>query len=246
MKTFTYLTLTSFIITSLFLSSCSPVHVINPHNVPGFTQEKETRISGGISVQNYILGVGAHLNFAHSFTDKFAFIAGGSTVQTGWSNIYYANIGLGYYKPLNTNMVFENYIGYGNGRSKDDQTKEYRQLKTRYASVFNQSSITIRSENSTLEGVFSLRLSKIHHYNIVDHYVYATNDTNALLKNPDTFLIEPSFILRAGANDLKFETYMNLLALVSNRNNENYGYFSKIAIGTGLVYSFKPIDKTKM
>ena len=229
--------------TALLLSNCSPAHVMNPHNVPGFTQAKETKISGSISNQDIFIGIAGHLNFAYSFSDKFAFIGGGSLAQTGWSTMYYSNIGLGYYKPFQTNMVFENYLGYGNGSTKDNLARDYRHFKARYTSVFNQSSLTIRNENGTLEGVLSLRLSNIHHYDIVDYYVYDDNQTNLLVTNPDTFLIEPSFILRAGVTELKFEAYLNFLTPISNREQETYGYFSRTAMGIGLVYSFKPKEE---
>ena len=235
MKTYTYLISTSFI-TILLLMSCSPAHVINPHNVPGFTQAKETKISGSFSAQDLIIGEAGHINFAHSFTDKFAFIGGGSVAQTDWSKMHYANIGLGYYRPLHKDMVFENYIGYGYGSVRDDKARDHSFFYARYSSVFNQSSLTIRSNNE-LEVVLSWRLSNIHHYNIIDYEGYHNQ-----INNPNTFIIEPGFILRAG-DDLKFEAYLNFLNPISNKSKENYGYFSREAVGLGLVYSFKPIDK---
>ncbi len=239
----TYKLLILLFTTTLLLNSCSPAHVLNPHNVPGFTQAKETKISGSISSQDMIIGVAGHINFAHSFSDKFAFIGGGSVLQTASSNIHYGNIGLGYYKAFQTNMVFENYLGYGNGSTRNNLGNQYRFFKARYSSVFNQSSLTIHNENNTLEGVFSFRLSNLHHYNFVNYYGYDNNQANLLEKNPNTFLKELGFIFRAGTTEVKFEVYLNTLNTTNNIVQETYGHFSRVAMGVGLVYALKPIEK---
>jgi len=250
MKKFTFLSL----ILSVFLfSSCASIYIMSPQNVPGFKEAKETKMTANISIQHEDIlscGFNSSLSIAHSFTDKFAFIGGGSFLRgRNDSSGFYANIGLGYFKGFNNNFVFENYIGYGNGGTTGDFINTYPNFfRLRYHSLFNQASVTFKSPNKWFETAISLKFSQINHYKANNPSLYY----EILHMEPISYLIEPSLIMRFGNESVKMEVFATILHTFNNTYkavNETYHntkkpfpYFSS---GIGIVYKItKQKDKS--
>ena len=112
----------NFVFLILLFFSCSPIYYApNAHNVPIFTEKNQGNFSGGIVNYGFseptgdLGGTGLVAQTAFSFSNHFA-VQGNCMFSAGLSsNVNYFDGALGYYKPINDELVFEIYTGVGGG-----------------------------------------------------------------------------------------------------------------------------------
>jgi hypothetical protein len=230
-----YRTLFSVLILAVFLSSCSSsIYFLNPHNVSGFEKANEMGASAGIYVQEGAK-TNAHLSLSYAVTDHFAVMGSMGYMSKNVLSLVsgsYSDIGFGYYKKLRYNIVFESYMGYGYGTLNN---YEFYESQAKYHKYFNQSSLTLKSNDHFFESVISLRTSglRTNLYNLNEgELVYY----DPIIKDPNSYLIEPSIALRYGFSDFKVEFFIIRSIDLTHKSK---AVFSQNSAGISFVYLMK-------
>jgi hypothetical protein len=228
---------------SLLFSNCSKtIYIVNQQNIPSFEKEKEFKASASLGMQGEV-GIGGNLNMAYAIDNKFATIAGASFLSEGIflkTNGFYSYLGIGYYKSLNRQFVFESYMGYGHGNIKNnayDNTRLFNHIS--YHNFFNQSSITYKSSDNIFELAFSLRTNQVlSRFNVLNEYdleVY-----KSIIYDPNSILLEPNLTFRVGFDIIKVEVFISRVIDIKYNNNS---VFPQESIGVGLVFFLNPNEK---
>lgn len=233
-------------LTVLLLSSCSSIYMPNVPATPMFREAGEIYVGGHFNAKGNVSG-----NLGVAVTENIAIIANGSTVNTGGSsNDYFrqwlAEGGVGYYTNLGKDkrQVFETYVGYGVGNTKDFKQRasvygyeliEAREmnfdkifLQVNYSST-RKKKINIFGDKKELNYGTAIRLSRIGMKDfIID---------NVPLANEENFFIEPLFFTRMQlVNGLQVQ-YTNGFNIGLNTNE--YLKAGNSVFTLGLVYTFR-------
>lgn len=208
------------------LQSCEIMYYPNMQNVPLFKEKKEIKVTGSIS----------NLQAAYSVTDHIGVLANAQFGMNEWSadgitfnqnndlvdadykftssrNFYEA--GIGYFKPVSTNGIFEIYGGAGMGFVKfGRESKEESTGVVLNNYFFNANSTrffiqpNIGYTNEVVDIAFSSRISGMKFSNIKTDFSEQTLIDNELksVNKPLFLFIEPAITVRAGWKYVKFHT----------------------------------------
>lgn len=218
----------------VFSSCVHPVYLINQHNVPGFTEAKQSNIT--LTYDEQFAPNALSLNLSYAIDKQFAVIGSADLIGKGVFNALsdgsvsgsYLDIGLGYYKRINgSQFIFENYLGYGNAFIKTEFTeitsidggKYETNSRMRYHKFFNQTSVLYRSDNKNFEMALALRLAQVNHYDIQHDFIqYDDTELNQMIKlqiHPNAFFIEPYFMFSIGSERIKYMSFISVSQPIS-------------------------------
>lgn len=247
-----------------FYSCAHTIHYGNVQNVPAFKEADETQVSVGFGTQFSVSGL--YATGAYSLNDYLGVIAssnyifseGGSQEnQTDHKrNGFYGDLGFGFYKPMGSHFIFENYLGYGHGSIsnnvnyvetmyEEDPPEEYEIpvhefSKFKYHKIFNQTSITFFSNNDVFEASYSMRFSQLR-YHYIDAQMFNSNtqmydmgEFDDLLARPNYFIMESQFTTRYKFYNFKVEGYVGYALPV----HENTNRFFNFNFGFRYIYTF--------
>lgn len=202
---------------AFFLMQCKPVYYIpNTQNVPAISSKSETVIAlasgdghgelqfaGGISKQ-WAVQANGHLIFPERSNDENAVtepIVSGGFLESG----------LGYYKLIDENLLFEVYGLAGWGRIKNDSEQSRLDfpgtkgiITTDFIRTAIQPSITFLKSNWSASA--SARMARLQYLNTAGDLVYENLDQKKYLEDhATTFLFEPALTIRAGFDPIRFQ-----------------------------------------
>lgn len=234
------------------LASCShTVYMGNIQNIPVFKEEQELQVSTGIGTQVSISSI--FVTGAYSINSYLGVIGSANYIFNGnkeykHTNGFYGDLGIGFYKPIGNNFIFENYLGYGHGllsnKLKDNYDYEYSKFK--YHKFFNQSSISFFSEDNFFESSFSIRLSHVRYHYIDaevfnnDTQMYDTGEFEDLLAHPNHFFVETQLTNRINFSNFKLEAYLGSTFPKEEFSNR----FLNINLGLRYIYTI-PLHSKK-
>ena len=215
------------------LSSCNVAYIPNKHNTPLMEEKGDASVS--ISTTN--------LQGAYAFSDHMAAITNFYFRENNWENVpdtinsktldYQANRflaegGLGYFKKLGNEGVFEIYAGGGIGNLGFEQSKYNPPLDQKYHAKMSKAFIQpdIGFQTKYFDLVFSSRFTYLGFSN-VDTTNYNTRGLKEdnlynLDKNPYIFL-EPALTLKFG---YKFINAYTQAIVATKLNPERINYRS--------------------
>lgn len=228
-----------------FLVGCHSIYMPNVPATPMLREAGEVYVGGHFNVQGNISG-----NLALALTDNVGLVANASTVNTGANNNDYfrqwlAEGGLGYFTRIGKDQrqVFEVYMGYGIGNTKDFKQRAsvmgYELVEAREMDFdkifvqFNYSStrkkkINIFGDRKELNYGTAIRLSRVGMQKFAVDGVSVTGEEN--------FFIEPLFFTRMQlVNGLQLQ-YTNGFNIGLNKNE--YLKAGNSVFTLGLVYTF--------
>lgn len=213
----------------IYLNSCAPLYVPNVVNTPMLSQKDDLNaaINFGFS--------GTDIQSAYAVTDNIGIMVNGSFMnQVSDSSINYhrhifAEVGLGYFKPLGRFGLFEVYGGYGLGRINSYQSSAgFSSYADTYVNrFFIQPAIGFKSDYFELS--FAPRT--------VRAFVTQGN------VNKTGFFIEPTILLKAGAPMIKFITQFGLSYMI-NESSTSFLY-QPFIFSFGLQYSLRNVASEK-
>lgn len=233
------LTLTGIV---AFFSACSPKYYSpDTQNVPLISAkgEKQLTFSGNGNLIEFQGAIGLSDKLAIKANGSF-FIPRDEDNGNGGSGRL-IEIGAGYFKPVNQNLVFETYgiIGFGSVKNhfESDGSANPQTLGDISANVLRygiQPNFGYKSKN--FEAAISSRIVNLNYSNVKGSLVYqGNNQTTYLEDNKSNFLIEPALTLRAGFEKLKFQAQIGHSFNLSNGDfRQDKDYFT-----IGINYRFK-------
>jgi hypothetical protein len=224
-----------FLIMFTFISSgCHLLYLPNQINAPILTDKGDFsgNLSTGLSNFNFqtafspMQNAGLMLNYAGGKTSGYENSANTNTYN-------FAELGVGYYSPLASNLLFDVYSGFGLGEAYtyDDSFDPQILVSGKYSRLFIQPSLTI-SASDAFDANFALRpvlvfMNKTTGYNTT---TYST-----------TLFIEPVITLKYG---WKYIKVINQLGLSFPATMVGYG-FNPIIFSVGLNFELRSNWRSK-
>lgn len=197
---------------SLAICSCSPTfYMPNTQNVPLHTAKGQTNISGAGN------GDMVDLQLSHAVGENFAVMLNGTLVpeQTNVNGNggkgAFAEIGGGYFKPLENNFLFEVYGMAGFGSMKNINTSQVAQYPATtgiFESSINRLAIqpALGYTSKYFSAAISSRFANAKYMNPKGSMVW--NDIDQIQRFTDKsnyFMIEPALTLRGGLEKVKIQ-----------------------------------------
>jgi hypothetical protein len=205
-----FLLLLTFLV--LFFSNCTHYYYApNMHNVPMLKEKNDSRVIMAQSNGGEISST--EIQAAYAITDKiglmgnamFARSKPGDAANPNRGSGTLAEIGVGYYKPLKKQFVFETYAGLGGAGIRNTFSNGLT-IKTTAIRLFVQPEIgySMKYFDAILSTrVCGVNLSKPGTYSGLD----STNTANLdyLSAHPFSLLVEPAITLRGGWGPMKVQ-----------------------------------------
>lgn len=207
----------AILILPVLLCGCYPIYYASSaHNVPLLQEKHEVRISGGVTMTEYLAG--PELQVAYAATQNLGLIASGTYLAPGDNSSgygYQAELGAGYFKPFHKWGVAEVYAGTALAKVVNAGYPD--PLELHFIKPFIQPALGFSSPY--LDMAFSPRIAWVH-YNepfvldyevlrnangqyLVDANGYA--QINVLKEKQTFFAFEPGFTVRGGWKFIKLQ-----------------------------------------
>lgn len=213
---------------SLVSSSCHLLYLPNQVNVPMLTDKND--ISGNISLG--LSNVNVQTAFSPiKYVGFMANYAGGKISNSDNSSITnsynFFEFGVGYYKSVTKNMLFDIWGGYGigNARTYDDIWDVATTINGKYFRIFIQPSITI-SASEAFDANLAIRPVIV--------FMEKTTSSSAPTRSSKTFM-EPVLTLKYGWKYIKI---INQLGLSLPTSNLDYDY-NPLILSVGVNFQLK-------
>lgn len=208
---------------ALILASCSPkFYSPNTHNVPLISEQGETNLS--------VTGNANQVEFqgAYGVTDGFAIQASGgvfipSDLDNGdGGSGNFGEIGLGYFKPITENWIFEAYglAGYGTLENHFPSSIENNPGTTGKisANIFRfgvQPNFGYKSKH--FSAAVSSRFVNVSYNQVNGSFIFENKDQEDYLNaNSSNFMIEPALTIRGGFERFKLQVQYGYSINVTN------------------------------
>lgn len=224
------------------LYSCSPKYYIpNTQNVPFLTEKGETNLTvAGNANQVEVQGAYAITNGLAVKANGGLFIPSDEDNGNGGSGKF-VELGLGYFKPLEHNFVFEAYgiAGIGSVENHFPSTvADYPQTSGEISATVMryglQTNFGYKRKHFT--GGLSSRFVHLNYSNIDGNLIFDnTEQTEYLRDNRSHFLIEPALTIRAGFEKFKLQAQYGYSFNLSNSEFKQDNAF----VTLGLNFNFK-------
>ncbi|MBA2610485.1 MAG: hypothetical protein H0U95_00845 [Bacteroidetes bacterium] len=225
----------SAIIAFIFNSCTTQTYVSNAANVPLLKEKGEVHIN---ITQNDLQG-------AFALGKNFAVIANGFYMNYRTGDTYkhsglLGEAGIGYFTPLNTNFIFEGYVGGGAGRVSKQQTFNDNNNNS-YTANFNANAIKmfiqpdIGYKTRFFDAIISSRISTVK-YTSFSQQNYSEQDLkndyldNNQLTGPVFMFAEPAITLRGGYKFLKIQLQYGQTINMTPHNIKQANNFSSLGI----------------
>lgn len=232
--------LTIILLLAFLIVGCMPCYYTpNVQNVPMFNARNQANATVGYRFGLYSRGW--DIQSAYSLTDHIGIMANynhfGATYnesEDGWVAVEDGNFrgnlfefGLGYYRPIPGDFIFEAYggAGWGNITNEFSDYLSHLESEVKYNRYFIQPAIGWRHSNINL--AFSTRFCAINytHYTLQDpQNQYDMFELMGVDHNP-CWMLEPAFTFRGGGKVVKFQTQIGL-SFELNNEEVNYDPFS--------------------
>lgn len=208
---------------ALILASCSPkFYSPNTHNVPLISEQGETNLSLSGNVNQ------VEFQGAYGVTDGFAFQANGgvfipSDLDNGdGGSGNFGEIGLGYFKPITENWIFEAYglAGYGTLENHFPSSIENNPGTTGKisANIFRfgvQPNFGYKSKH--FSAAVSSRFVNVSYNQVNGSFIFENKDQEDYLNaNSSNFMIEPALTIRGGFERFKLQVQYGYSINVTN------------------------------
>jgi len=202
--------------------ACSPLYMPNRQNMPLLTKKNEFQGSVSYGVD------GANVQGSYAFDEHFAGMINAEMGKnkatnfdgdpTGWNKQKFAEIGLGYFKPLGSNGAAEIFAGYGTGKSSVLEYSDYAanpdfRRNGTFQRFFIQPNVGFHSK--VFEAGFGLRTVFVHYDRIV-------SSTSSHQGKSTFVLVEPAATLRLGWENVKLSWQMGLSLPAYNGSELDY------------------------
>ncbi|MGE5357250.1 MAG: hypothetical protein ACM3PT_13545 [Deltaproteobacteria bacterium] len=190
-----------------FFQSCSSLYIPPAINTPLFSEKGE--FQAGISVGQLY---SSDINLSYSFTNNLGVIMNAnycryrSKLINDYYRFYAGDIGLGYYRKFNRNMVFEAFGGYGVGHIEGKDLGFNDDIKSPTNKFYFYP--TFGHYSDFFDSAFSLRFISFS-YNYSDKY---RND----------FFVEPIVTTKLGYKNIKFTVQIGYSFLMNNNPDLYY------------------------
>jgi len=224
---------------ALFTSCNTTLYVPNAVNAPLLKEKNEIKASIGFNNFQAAYGITQNVGvIANAYWDDFKadVTTNGVTTKTNnKGNLY--EIGLGYFKPLSQNVVFETYVGGGLGKidfSNGQQEQYYDVDATKF---FIQPAVGYVSKMFDL--AFTPRFSavKYNHLN-VSGYTQAELDQEYLNKKDvegkTWMFLEPAITARVGFKYVKLQAQVGFASKLTSGDLKYESRFSSLGISVNL------------
>lgn len=244
----------------LALTGCSHYYYApNAANIPLFKEKNNFELKGGYSADYYEgadiqmaysvsknLGVMVNSFFAEKTEDvQESIFNSASHKESGKGS--YIETGLGYYKTIGKHnvWVFETYGGAGIGGEK--HLYQYSQSATLHLTkYFIQPSFGYNSKKETFQVAISSRFSSLNLKVKSDNLSIESNETeignlDQIVSHPNSFLWEPSLMIAAGGEHVKF--YFQITT--SNNLNNSYLFMDEGNVSLGMKLKFDTQSQRK-
>jgi hypothetical protein len=223
-------------VATLCLNSCTTqMYVSNAVNAPLLKQRSEVQLTVTQNDVQAAIGIGRH----------FGIMANGFYKNYRDDNNYrhtgvMGEAAIGYYKPMEHNLVFETFAGFGMGNiykqqqfTNTDNTTYMGKFNADAAKVFLQPDFGYKS--SRFDIVLSSRFSFVN-YNKFKPENYPVDELkkdyldNNNLTGPTFIFAEPALTVRAGYKYIKVQAQFGLTANLTGHNIRHPDNFSSIGI----------------
>ena len=224
------------------VASCSPKYYIpNTQNVPLISERGETNL--------VLSGNGNQVEFqgAHGISEKLAIKANGglfipSNLDNGnGGSGNFIELGLGYYKPIASNFVFETYAIVGMGSFENHMPStiaDYPLTKGDISGTILRYGIqpNFGFKSKYFSAAVSSRIVNLTYSDIKGDLMFENVNQPAYLKsNASNLLIEPAFTLKGGFEKLKLQLQIGYSLNLTNENfRQDNTFFT-----AGLNFNFK-------
>lgn len=192
----------------------------NTPNAPLLTEKGEVRLNTMYTYGGDTDIEGGELQFAYAFRDKWGFIFSGISAgveeNTGdyveKGNGIYAEAGVGHFKRIDRNWMFECYGGLGTGSANNDYGLGDRS-KVAFNKLFIQPAIALKTKH--FEFAFITRFNAVN-WKVKEERIKSSDNEEAKndmmrIRNKSTFFaFEPGLIFRAGGENFKVQTGFTL------------------------------------
>ena len=207
----------------IMLSGCSHYYYVSSiQNVPLFKEKNEFHLAGSYAQGDE--SESGEVQTAYSITNHLGIMANyqktriGSLEKEDYMSGRNYDIGLGYFRPIGKDAVFEVYSGYGRNKQHHAySTSNYNSVTGTYDYI-SDGDAYLKYRRYYIQPSFGLgfdyfdvaasfRLSRIR-YNYVDYdVVYHEEDIQILnmLPQKSHFMLEPAITLRTGWKYFKFQ-----------------------------------------
>lgn len=172
-----------------FHYSCTPVYIPTAVNTPLFSEKGEFQAGGSSSLFS-----STDFHTSYSLTNNLGVIGNGSYFSFGnllndsHFKSYFFDIGLGYYKKIDRNSVFETFAGCGAGRIEGDFIFNEHNIKLSPKKFYIYP--TLGHFSKYFDSAFSMRFLSYH------YFFYNSNNID--------FFVEPVATGKIGYKNLKF------------------------------------------
>lgn len=232
-----------FLATTLLLAvACSPKYYVpNTQNVPIISERGQTNLS--------VAGNGNQVEFqgAYGLNDALALQVNGALMRPkdddngngGSGNLFEG--GLGYYRNINSNFVFDTYGLIGVGKMENDFPSSVTtypgttgKISASMLRLGLQPSISFRQQYFSISG--SVRVSSLTFSKVEGSLTFEDVDQVAYLRdNESNVLVEPALTIRGGLEKLKLQLQ---LAKSFNLSNSDFKQDDTL-LSLGLNFNFR-------
>ncbi len=146
---------------------------------------------------------------------------------------------IGYYKDLGDKTVMEIYSGYGKFNNYSDFEASYSDNYTAYTSKYNIyfSQFNIGKMKEYFDYGLGIKAGLVKSNLEKDLYDNNTNPYQTTLSSSNNFLVEPTFFIRVGGNNLKFNFKLGTCYIFNTSTTSSSAFFP-FNLGFGINYSF--------
>lgn len=211
------------IFTALFAYSCSPTYYMpNTHNVPLFIQKDEVVIAAaGNDKQIELQAAYAMKNDIGIQVNTGAFF-GENAGDNGTGG--FGEIGVGVYKPLQYNLIFETYALAGIGRLRNNFPGTIHtypgttgEISSTIMRIGMQPSIGLKYNNFSVS--FSTRFAYLGYFGVDGSLIYDDVDQVRYLKDNNAhFIIDPALTLKGGLKNIQLTLQLGSSANIFKPN----------------------------
>jgi len=234
------LILFSVLMYTIIMSSCNTtLYVPNAVNAPLLKEKNEVKFSIGPNNFQAAYALSSNVGIiGNAFWDNYKaeVTSGGITTETeNKGNLF--ELGVGYFKPLSENIVFETYVGGGLGKidfSNDNTQKYYDVDATKF---FVQPAIGYVSK--IIDVAFTPRFSAVK-YNSLNArgYTQAELDEEYLNKgdveDKTWMFIEPAITARVGFKYVKLQAQIGFASKLTSGDLKYESKFSSLGVSVNI------------
>lgn len=212
------------------LSACVTVYIPNSVNTPLLKEKKEYRVGINTGSTSFDIQT-AYSPFNHvSLMSNLSRIS--RDAKSEKLNMFLGEFALGSYQSINDRLIFEEYIGYGNGSvnnfekdtNNDDLLNLNDHVKGKYHKTFVQFNCGYLLKNAEIS--IANRISYVDFYDLSRPESHTNDKNNSLFH-------DVAGTIKVGSEHFKVTGQLGLCSAL----NENVGNYERLIFSMGIQYS---------